>query len=168
MRQSVAIVPVLEKEISSRDLEIERGRRKIECLETENERLRNENEFLHLELSKQNCKYDEKIRFMQAELADIKQTFAQRERDENEDDQVEESSSSYSSASPSSSTNTTPKSVVSSSKASSSVFTESCLRKCLTENKSDFTKNEAKSEEFSETAYDSLSTGMRSENTFSK
>ncbi|XP_057797608.1 protein CHUP1, chloroplastic-like isoform X2 [Salvia miltiorrhiza] len=79
LKESVAILPVLESEISSKDCEIERSRKKIECLEVENERLRNENEFLHMELTKQNHKYEEKIQYMQAELCDIKRAVAEHE-----------------------------------------------------------------------------------------
>ncbi|XP_041992468.1 protein CHUP1, chloroplastic-like [Salvia splendens] len=79
VRESVAIVPVLESVISSKDSEIELSRRKIGCLEAENEQLRSENEFLHMELSKQNQIYEEKIRYMQAELAEIKIAVSERE-----------------------------------------------------------------------------------------
>ncbi|KAL3851374.1 hypothetical protein ACJIZ3_013256 [Penstemon smallii] len=81
LRESVAIVPLLENVISNKDSEIERSRKKIECLETENERLREENECLLMELSRQNHKYEEKIIQMQAELADIKTSFAEQQED---------------------------------------------------------------------------------------
>ncbi|XP_073151277.1 protein INCREASED PETAL GROWTH ANISOTROPY 1-like [Henckelia pumila] len=84
LKESVAIVPVLENEISSKDLEIGRSKAKIECLESENERLRDENEFLHMELAKQNHKYTEKIKCMQAELADIKVAVAESQREQEE------------------------------------------------------------------------------------
>ncbi|KAL2244798.1 UNVERIFIED_CONTAM: Protein CHUP1, chloroplastic [Sesamum indicum] len=119
LRESVAIVPVLENVISNKDSEIERSRKKIDCLEAENERLRHENEFLHTELSKQNHKYEEKIRFMQAELADIKRAVAEREREE------EESSSS----------STTGKLIDVTNSHKSSVTAKS-LRKCITQNNS--------------------------------
>ncbi|KAL6529750.1 hypothetical protein OROGR_015373 [Orobanche gracilis] len=48
LKESVAILPVLESEISSKNLEIQRSRKTIERLEAENERLRHENEFLHM------------------------------------------------------------------------------------------------------------------------
>lgn len=109
VRESVAIVPVLENVISNRDSEIERSRKKIGCLEAENERLRDENEFLHMELSKQNQKYEDKIKRMQAELSDIKRAVAEREREH------EEASSSSTTAS------------------KFGVATKS-LRKCMTQN----------------------------------
>ncbi|XP_047952166.1 protein CHUP1, chloroplastic-like [Salvia hispanica] len=79
IRESVSIVPVLESVISNKNSEIGRSRRKIDCLESENEKLRSENEFLHMELAKQNRLYEEKIRHMQAELADIKIAVSERE-----------------------------------------------------------------------------------------
>ncbi|XP_042042375.1 protein CHUP1, chloroplastic-like isoform X2 [Salvia splendens] len=82
LKESVAILPVLEREVSSKDCEIERFRKKIDCLEVENEQLRNENEFLHIELTKQNRKYEDKIKYMQAELCDIKRAVADAEHDE--------------------------------------------------------------------------------------
>ncbi|KAL1556007.1 protein CHUP1, chloroplastic-like [Salvia divinorum] len=79
LRESVSVVPVLESVISNKNSEIGRSRRKIECLEAENEKLRSENEFMHMEVSKQNRVYEEKIRHMQAELADIKIAVSERE-----------------------------------------------------------------------------------------
>ncbi|KZV54156.1 hypothetical protein F511_34254 [Dorcoceras hygrometricum] len=117
LKESVAIVPVLENEISSKDLEIGRYKAKIECLETENERLRDENEFLHMELTKQNHKYTEKIKCMQAELADIKIAVAESQREQEE----EESSS------------TAPKLVDVTNNYKSCVPVKS-LRKCTTQN----------------------------------
>lgn len=116
LRESVAIVPVLENVISSKDSEIERSRKKIGCLEAENERLREENEFLHMELSRQNQIYEEKIKHMQAELSDIKSAVAEREREH------EEASSSSTTAKLNDVTN-----------YKSSVTIKS-LRKCMTQN----------------------------------
>lgn len=95
LKESVAIVPVLESVISNKDSEIERSRRKIGCLDAENERLRSENEFLHMELSKQNAICEEKIRHMQAELADIKRAVAEAEAEADGDRDCDEASSSF-------------------------------------------------------------------------
>lgn len=72
LKETVAIVPVLENEISAKDSEIDKFKRKIECLEVENERLREEVEVLHMELSKQNCRYEEKIKAMEAQISEFK------------------------------------------------------------------------------------------------
>ncbi|KAL8460642.1 hypothetical protein ACS0TY_032237 [Phlomoides rotata] len=116
LRESVAIVPVLEKVISSKDCEIERYRMKVGCLEAENERLRNENEFLHMELSKQNQIYEEKIKRMQAELSDIKRAVEEGERE-------------YEEAAPSSTVKLNDV-VTNSHKYSVNTM---CLRKCMTQ-----------------------------------
>ncbi|KAL6542810.1 hypothetical protein OROHE_010330 [Orobanche hederae] len=118
LKESVAILPVLESEISSKDLEIERARKTIECLEAEKERLRQENEFLHMELTNQNHKYEEKIKYMQTELSDIKRAVAER-RQEQED---------------ASSSSNTPKLTDVASNYQKSSFTTKCLRKCVTQN----------------------------------
>ncbi|KAK4347220.1 hypothetical protein RND71_033559 [Anisodus tanguticus] len=72
LKESVAILPLLESEITLKDAEIERKGRMIECLELENERLREEVEMLHIELSKQNGRYDERIKAMEAEMSELK------------------------------------------------------------------------------------------------
>ncbi|KAL3624855.1 hypothetical protein CASFOL_031523 [Castilleja foliolosa] len=112
--ETVAILPVLESEILKKDSEIERSKKKIDCLGIENERLRNENEFLHMELTKQNRKYEEKINYMQSELSDIKLAVAERQ---------EEASSSSNSTKLIDVTNNYQK----------SGSTTKCLRKCPTQ-----------------------------------
>ncbi|CAA0808806.1 Tetratricopeptide repeat (TPR)-like superfamily protein [Striga hermonthica] len=116
MKESVAILPVLELEIASKDSEIERCRAKIELLEAENERVRQENEVLHMELTRQNHKYEEKIKYMQEELLDIKRAVSEQEE------------------TASSSSSTTPKIVGNYQKSNS--LSARCLRKCPTENNS--------------------------------
>ncbi|XP_071707792.1 protein INCREASED PETAL GROWTH ANISOTROPY 1 [Rutidosis leptorrhynchoides] len=61
LKESVAILPVLEQEISKKDLEINQSKNKIECLETENERLRQEVEMLHLQLTEQKQEFEKRI-----------------------------------------------------------------------------------------------------------
>ncbi|CAI9783735.1 unnamed protein product [Fraxinus pennsylvanica] len=84
LRESFAIVPVFENENSNKDSEIERYRKKIECLEAENERLREDVEVLHNELYRQKQKYEEKIKAMQAELSDIKKTVVETQQEHEE------------------------------------------------------------------------------------
>ncbi|EPS65823.1 hypothetical protein M569_08954, partial [Genlisea aurea] len=79
LKESAAIVPVLESEILNKEMEIAKNRRMVESLEEENESLRRENEFLHMELSKQNAKYEQKIKYMQSELSEIKKAIAEQE-----------------------------------------------------------------------------------------
>ncbi|XP_051135394.1 protein CHUP1, chloroplastic-like [Andrographis paniculata] len=141
LKESAAIVPFLESEVSTRKFEIERLGKKVECLEVENERLRNENEFLHMELSKQNLKFDERIKCMQDELSDIKRTVTERQQEQ------EESSSSSSSS----------EKLTDVTNGNRSCFTTRSFRKCATQNNivsqlQQHVKNEAaevKKEEFS-------------------
>ncbi|CDO96759.1 unnamed protein product [Coffea canephora] len=74
LRESIAILPVLESQISNKDVEIEKSKRKIECLEDENERLRQEVEVLHMEISKQNCRYEEKINCLESQVSEMKKS----------------------------------------------------------------------------------------------
>lgn len=74
LRESIAILPVLESQISSKDMEIEKSKMKIECLEDENERLRQEVEVLHMEISKQNCRYEEKIKCLESQVSELKKS----------------------------------------------------------------------------------------------
>ncbi|CAA2957405.1 CHUP1, chloroplastic [Olea europaea subsp. europaea] len=116
LRASAAIVPVLENEISIKDSEIERSKKKILCLEAENDALRQEVEILHTELSKQNQRYEEKIKATKVEVYDIKKSFEERQREE-------ESSSSSS----------TPRLADITNNYKSSTVTKT-LRKCATQN----------------------------------
>ncbi|XP_016471134.1 protein INCREASED PETAL GROWTH ANISOTROPY 1-like [Nicotiana tabacum] len=72
LQESVAILPVLESEITLKDAEIERKKRMIECLGVENERLRQEVEMLHIELVKQNGRHEERVKAMEAEISELK------------------------------------------------------------------------------------------------
>ncbi|KAL6991189.1 hypothetical protein U1Q18_009308 [Sarracenia purpurea var. burkii] len=77
LRESVAILPVLEKDIASRDSEIERNAKKIECLEVENERLRQDLEFLHTRTSEEKKEHEKKVKAMEVEIAELKRAVAE-------------------------------------------------------------------------------------------
>ncbi|KAI3764919.1 hypothetical protein L2E82_14936 [Cichorium intybus] len=62
LKESVAILPILENEISRKDSEISRSSKKIECLEAENERLRQEVEMLHLKLTEQKQEFEQRVK----------------------------------------------------------------------------------------------------------
>ncbi|PSS29071.1 hypothetical protein CEY00_Acc06568 [Actinidia chinensis var. chinensis] len=72
LRESIAILPVLEREIASRDVEIEKNATKIECLEAENERLRQDLDELHVRTRMEKKDYEQKVKAMEAEIADLK------------------------------------------------------------------------------------------------
>ncbi|KAI3743691.1 hypothetical protein L1987_56754 [Smallanthus sonchifolius] len=62
LKESVAILPLLENEISRKDSEITRSKKMIECLEAENEKLRQEVEMLHLKLTEQKREIGNRIK----------------------------------------------------------------------------------------------------------
>lgn len=76
LRESVAIVPVLENEISARDTELERASKRIESLEAENERLRSEMEDLKKKVDGERRESDEKAKALEAEIEELKKTAA--------------------------------------------------------------------------------------------
>ncbi|KAI7737676.1 hypothetical protein M8C21_027845 [Ambrosia artemisiifolia] len=65
LKESVSILPVLENEILKKDSEISRSSKMIECLEAENERLRQEVEMLHLKLIDQKREFESRIKDME-------------------------------------------------------------------------------------------------------
>ncbi|XP_057465451.1 protein CHUP1, chloroplastic-like [Actinidia eriantha] len=72
LRESVAILPVLEREIASRDEEIKKNVTKCECLEAENERLRQDLDELHARTLMVKKDYEQKVKAMEAEIAELK------------------------------------------------------------------------------------------------
>ncbi|KAJ0836673.1 putative protein CHUP1 [Helianthus annuus] len=67
LKESVSLLPILENEISKKDLEINRSSKMIECLEAENERLRQEVELLHLKLTEQKREFENRIKAVEVE-----------------------------------------------------------------------------------------------------
>ncbi|XP_047313172.1 protein CHUP1, chloroplastic-like [Impatiens glandulifera] len=80
LRESVSIVPVLENEISWKDAEIERNAKKIDCLETENERLRQDLEVLHIKAMEEKQANEQKAKVMQAEIMVLKKAVVELSR----------------------------------------------------------------------------------------
>ncbi|CAI9087313.1 OLC1v1021359C3 [Oldenlandia corymbosa var. corymbosa] len=72
LMESIAIIPVLENQIASKDAELDKSRRKMDCLEDENERLRQEIEVLHMEISKQNGRFEDKIKCLEFQVTELK------------------------------------------------------------------------------------------------
>nr|GEW72675.1 hypothetical protein [Tanacetum cinerariifolium] len=68
LKESVAILPILESEISRKDLELSKSGKKIECLEAENESLRQEVEMLHLKLTEQKQEYEIRIKDFELQM----------------------------------------------------------------------------------------------------
>ncbi|KAL2344909.1 hypothetical protein Fmac_006194 [Flemingia macrophylla] len=70
LKESIAIVPVLESEISARESEIERNKRRAEEAEAENERLRKELQELKLRAEES----ERKMKMLEDEVAELKKT----------------------------------------------------------------------------------------------
>ncbi|CAI9279586.1 unnamed protein product [Lactuca saligna] len=78
LKESVAILPILENEISRKDSEISRSSKKIECLEAENERLRQDVEMLHLKLTEQKQEFEQRVKDLEvASVTSSSQRFQQ-------------------------------------------------------------------------------------------
>lgn len=69
LRETVAILPALEKEIVAKDAEIEKSVKKIEGLEAENERLRSEMEELKVKMEEERRESEKKVKEIEAERA---------------------------------------------------------------------------------------------------
>ncbi|OVA13278.1 hypothetical protein BVC80_289g20 [Macleaya cordata] len=99
LKESAAIVPFLENEISSKNAELECSVKRIENLEADNERLREELESLRLKIEEERRGREKIVKEMEDEIMELKRTVAERNRVEsksicNETGENEELSSS--------------------------------------------------------------------------
>ncbi|OIW10147.1 hypothetical protein TanjilG_27898 [Lupinus angustifolius] len=74
LKESIAIVPVLENEIETRESEIERRKKRIEDVEAENERLKNELHELKLRMEEEKRESERKMKALKNEIAELKKT----------------------------------------------------------------------------------------------
>ncbi|RDX90866.1 Protein CHUP1, chloroplastic, partial [Mucuna pruriens] len=74
LKESIAILPVLESEITARESEIERCKRRAEEAEAENERLKNELRELKLRTEEEKIERERKIKALEVEIAEMKKT----------------------------------------------------------------------------------------------
>ncbi|GAV71074.1 hypothetical protein CFOL_v3_14568 [Cephalotus follicularis] len=74
LKESVAIVPVLEQQIATKNHDIERSGRKISSLESENERLKREIKEMKVKLEEVKRDNEEKMKNMEAEISELKKT----------------------------------------------------------------------------------------------
>ncbi|KAE9613565.1 hypothetical protein Lal_00016159 [Lupinus albus] len=74
LKESIAIVPVLENEIEERESEIEMRKKRIEDVEAENERLKNELHELKLRMEEEKRENERKIKALKNEIAELKKT----------------------------------------------------------------------------------------------
>lgn len=82
LKESVAIVPVLESQISSTNAELEKAVKKIECLQSENERLRAELSEVKVKLEEEKRESEKTVKAMEAEILELKKTASDRESEE--------------------------------------------------------------------------------------
>ncbi|RZC69067.1 hypothetical protein C5167_032174 [Papaver somniferum] len=94
LKQSVAIVPYLESEITSKNSEIEVCNKKIEELECDNERLKKELEMKIEEERKENEKF---VKEMEVEISELKKTIEEQKKTITEQSRTDSSLSASSS-----------------------------------------------------------------------
>ncbi|EXC04663.1 hypothetical protein L484_000914 [Morus notabilis] len=82
LKESVAIVPVLENEISSKEAELERASKRVEGLEADNGRLRKEMEEMKVKIEEERRESEDKVKRMEAEIAELRKKVSERSRAE--------------------------------------------------------------------------------------
>ncbi|XVF40366.1 hypothetical protein PTKIN_Ptkin01aG0107500 [Pterospermum kingtungense] len=75
LKETVAIVPVLENEIVAKKTELERALREIENWRSENETLKTEIEEMKVKIEEERKESEEKVRDMEEEIAELKKTL---------------------------------------------------------------------------------------------
>ncbi|XP_043699742.1 protein CHUP1, chloroplastic [Telopea speciosissima] len=80
LKESAAIVPVLEREISSKDAELERSTKRIENLESDNEKLRLELETVQAKVEAERKESEDKLKEMELEIRELNRTIQERNR----------------------------------------------------------------------------------------
>ncbi|KAM4111903.1 hypothetical protein ACJW30_05G100800 [Castanea mollissima] len=78
LKESVAIVPVLESEISSKNAEIDKASKRVDALEIENQQLRMELEELRTKIECEREESEKKLKAMEAEISELKKTASDR------------------------------------------------------------------------------------------
>lgn len=78
LKETLAIVPVLENEISIKNSQIESNAKKMEQLEAENEKLGNELQELKLRMKEEKTENLRKIQALEDEIAELKKTASDR------------------------------------------------------------------------------------------
>ncbi|KAK7362736.1 hypothetical protein VNO77_04857 [Canavalia gladiata] len=94
LKESIAIVPVLENEITARETEIERSKRRTEETEAENERLKMELQEMKLRTEEEKRESERKMKALEDEIAELKKTASYSGSNRTESLDVDEHSSS--------------------------------------------------------------------------
>lgn len=74
LKETVAIVPLLETEISNKEAELEIASKRIESLEAENDKLRKEAEDMRIKVEEERRDNESKVKKMEAEIAELKKS----------------------------------------------------------------------------------------------
>ncbi|XP_059439826.1 protein CHUP1, chloroplastic isoform X2 [Corylus avellana] len=82
LKESVAIVPVLENEIYAKDAELERAAKEVEGLQMENQRLTTELEEMKAKIEEERRESEKKVKAMEEEILELKKTASNRSRAE--------------------------------------------------------------------------------------
>ncbi|KAI3914891.1 hypothetical protein MKX01_018060 [Papaver californicum] len=80
LKQSVAIVPYLESEITSKNSEIEVCNKKIEGLECDNERLKKELDRLEMNIEEERKEKEKFVKEMKVEISELKKTIEEQKK----------------------------------------------------------------------------------------
>ncbi|KAJ1393978.1 Protein CHUP1, chloroplastic [Sesbania bispinosa] len=80
LKETVAIVPVLENEIIAKDKQIENNAKKIEQIEAENQRLRKELKELKLQIEEEKTEHQHRTKALEDEIAELKKTASGNNR----------------------------------------------------------------------------------------
>ncbi|MCL7048720.1 hypothetical protein MKW94_020251 [Papaver nudicaule] len=80
LKQSAAIVPYLESEITSKNSEIEVCNKKIEGLECENERLKKESERLEIQVEEERTEKEKIVKEMEVQISELKRTIEEQKK----------------------------------------------------------------------------------------
>ncbi|KAG6778842.1 hypothetical protein POTOM_015190 [Populus tomentosa] len=81
LKESVAIVPVLETVISNKNTEIEKAVKKVESLERENESLKDELSEVRLRFGEERKEGAKKVKELEAEVVELKKAVSERENE---------------------------------------------------------------------------------------
>ncbi|CAK7350437.1 unnamed protein product [Dovyalis caffra] len=81
LKESISIVPVLETEISNKNLEIEKAAKKIESLERENESLKAELSEVTVKFEEERKEGEKKVKELEAEVVEMKKAVSDRENE---------------------------------------------------------------------------------------
>ncbi|KAM7500717.1 hypothetical protein LguiA_025131 [Lonicera macranthoides] len=84
LKESLAILPALEKDISNKDSQIQQSAHKITYLEAQNDKYKREIQLLNINLAEERTDKEQRILAMEAQISDLKKALAERHYNNNE------------------------------------------------------------------------------------